>query len=78
MNEVKRSKLKKFMQDEVMAQAVYEVLLDSFLTERRNQDVYVLAASRLAVDYLKQGMKELDRYKEDEAIREKILNQVGL
>lgn len=78
MNEIKIAKLERFVQDDVTVQAVYEVLLDSFLKERPNQDVYTLAASRLAVDYLKQGMKELNKFKSDEDKEKRKLKQVGL
>lgn len=78
MNSVKKAKLKKFVQDEVMVEAVYEVLQSSFLKVRPHEDVYILAASRLAVDYLTQAMKEMEKYKDEEVREDKVLNQIGL
>lgn len=66
------------MGDPVMERAVYTVLLDSFLEERAGADVHVLAASRLAVDFLKQGWKELEKLKTKEDAASKPLKQVGL
>lgn len=62
MNEAKRQKIMKFMGDEKMQEVVREVLLKSFLLSRPGQDVHVLAASRLAVDFLEQGWKELRKH----------------
>lgn len=63
MDDLKNNKIERFINDTVMSDAVYSVLLDSFLKERPAQDVYVLAGSRLAVDFLNQGWKELEKAK---------------
>lgn len=78
MNEIKQNKLKKFVADEVMVSAVYEVLLEAFLGGKAPTDVHVLAASRLAVDFLKQGWKELDKYALDEESEKSKVVQIGL
>jgi len=78
MNKTQEDKLQRFMNDAVMADTVYQVLLDSFLVERPNQDVYVLAASRLSIDFLKQGWKELERYARKEKAETPIRTQEGL
>ncbi len=62
MNDFQKGKIIAFANDKLLLDTVYSVLLDSFLKERPNQDIHILAASRLAVDYLKQGWKELEGY----------------
>ena len=66
MDEAQKRQIQKFVNDKGMSRAVYLLLLDTFLRERPQADVYVLAASRLAIDYLKQGWKELEKYKFEE------------
>lgn len=66
------------MNDKVMTTAVYNALLDSFLKEKPNQDVQVLAASRLAIDYLKQGFKDLEHFKDETLSVKPINKQPGL
>ena len=61
MNDHQKEKIQRFLNDKVMSQAVYDVLLDSFLKEKSN-DVYFLAASRLSVDSLKRGWGELQKH----------------
>lgn len=72
-------KLKRFANDEAMAGAVYEVLLDAFLKDLRNvNDVQVLAAERLAVTFLKNAWRELEKFKTGAKGEEPIRQQVGL
>lgn len=59
------------MNDEIMSEAVYAVVLESFLKTRPNQDVYVLAAARLSVDYLKDGWKDLKKYQDEKEVEER-------
>lgn len=59
------------MNDEVMSDAVYMVVLDAFLKTRSNQDVYTLAAARLSVDYLRDGWKELKKYQDEKEVEER-------
>jgi len=66
MDKTKQEKIKRFLDDRIMSDAVYGVLLDTFLSEKVEQDVNILAASRLAVTFLKEGWKELERFKQDE------------
>lgn len=75
----KKEKINRFLSDAVMSSSVYEVLLDSFLdTEKYKNDVQLLAASRIAIDLLQEGWKDLQKYKKQaEAIKSE-LKQVGL
>ena len=58
-----QEKIRRFMHDEVMSNAVYEVLLNSFLEPKEGQDVNMLAASMIAVGRLKAGWRELEKLK---------------
>lgn len=77
LNEQQKEKIKWFINDLAMTEAVYKALLDSFLKDTP-KDVYVLAASRLAVDYLKQGFKSLEVFKNNQNKEPPALKQVGL
>lgn len=61
-----KNKIIKFLNDPGMSEAIYQSLLKSFLQERPNADVQVLAASRLAVDYLNRAWRDLARNKPDD------------
>lgn len=63
MNQTQIEKLKRFIHDPVMSNAVYQTLLGTFLSDDISKDVYVLAASRLAVKFLNEGWKRLEKYK---------------
>lgn len=78
MNDFEKNKIIKFANDTQMLDVVYKVLLDSFLKDRPQQDVYVLAASRLAIDFLKQGWKEIEKYKEENQEESKTVGNIGL
>ena len=78
MNDFQKAKIIKFINDKEMSDAVFQVVLDSFLKKKPNQDVYLLAASRLSVDFLTEGWAELEKHKNQ--VEEKIagLKQIGL
>lgn len=77
-DDIKKNKLQRFLNDPEMVNAVYGVLLASFIKERPGQDVYVLAASRLAIDLLNVGWNELEKYKLEKESSPPTLKQVGL
>lgn len=56
-------RIQRFINDEVLADAVYGIILESFLKPRRISDVQFLAASRIAIDLLNEAWKELEHYK---------------
>ena len=77
MNELKQEKIRRFINDPVMAEAVFEVIRHSFLRTKGPKDVQVLAAERLALDFIDVAWVELERYlvkKEGVAVE----RQVGL
>lgn len=71
-------KIKMFMNDKVMSNAVYNALLDSFLKEQPSKDVQTLAASRLAIDFLKDGWKHLEHFKSEPLQVKPISKQIGV
>ena len=78
MNDIQENKLQRFINDEIMADAVYQVLLGSFLAERKGADVNVLASCMISVTNLKDAWKEIERYKEstdDDSVKQ---NNVGM
>lgn len=75
---MKEEKLKRFIGDDVMANAVYDVIHSSFLGRKGTKDVQILAAERLALDFLDEAWRELDRYKAKEDTQTPQLRQVGL
>lgn len=70
-------KIKRFMSDTQMSGAVYNVLLESFLKER-TKDVHIMAAAYLAVDFLRQAWRELERTNPEQEGGEIKLKQVGM
>lgn len=78
MNELKINKIKRFLADEAMAGAVKEVLLSAFLKSRAEKDVHYLAAKSLSVEYLEDGWRDLNKYKEIEEREEKRDKNIGL
>lgn len=78
MLDIKQEKIKRFMSDKIMADAVKEVLREEFLKDHGTSDVQTLAAERIAINLLDIGFKELKKYstKAEQEIKE--LKQVGL
>ncbi len=78
-NEIeKKAKIDRFLKDERMAEAVYQALIDSFMKERRTESVQILAASRIAINLLQDGWKDLQKYKTDDSKYINNQKQVGL
>lgn len=61
MDEFKLQKIREFLNNKPMADAVYEILFTSFINQP-SKDIYILGASRLSVDFLKQGWDRLKSY----------------
>ena len=65
-----------------MSEAVYDVLLESFLSfdfpYSPNADVQLLAASRIAIDSLRKGWKDLEKFKNSIEQEKEERTQVGL
>jgi hypothetical protein len=78
IDETQKAQIQRFLEDADTANAVKSVLLDSFLKERKGQDVYVLAASRLAIDLLNEGWRELEKLRRENEDTNKSTRQVGV
>jgi hypothetical protein len=78
MDNLKKEKLHKFANDQVMLDAVREIMEGAILSKKGSRDVYVLAAERIAIDVLTEAWKEIARFKLVEEEGEKITKQVGL
>lgn len=77
INETQKNKIDRFLNDEVMSEAVREVILNSFLKPKPNRDVYQLAASRLAIDLLDESWKDLERFRNVVEQEKKQGGQIG-
>ena len=71
-------KIKKFVADRAMNEAVRKVLTDSFLKTRGVTEVNFLAAQRIAIDLLEDGYKELNKISRTEKQGKKDIEQIGL
>ena len=63
MDKSKIEKINKFLDDEALANAVYDILAASFLKKRERKDIYMVAAERIAIDLLEEGWKDLLKIK---------------
>lgn len=66
MNERESIKIKGFINEKEMAEAVYSLLLRNFLAKRKDADVHVLAAQTLAVQFLSEAWTEMEKYKNEQ------------
>lgn len=78
MNSFKQEKLTRFANDIGMSEAVYEVVKDAFLKSKGQKDVQILAAERLALDFLDNAWKEIEKYKAGNITEEKSTGNIGL
>lgn len=66
------------MMDDTMVQAVYEVMRDSFLKNKGQRDIQIMAAERIAIDLLADAWKELLKFKKSDKNQPTLTKQVGL
>ena len=66
MNEQERQHIKQFLANKSMCDAVYNAIREEFLDDDVKNDIQILAASMLAVKFLKQAFKRMERYKKQE------------
>lgn len=78
MQELYKQKLILFANDQAMMDAVYAELLDTFLEEKPQYEVYVAAAERIAVDKLKKGWRKLEGKRTGNIIEQKASGNPGL
>ena len=77
LDETQKSKIARFINDRLMADAVYQVILDTFLKEK-STDVHALAAERLAINLLRKSWKELEVMKSSQEEKVETPRQIGM
>lgn len=78
LNSTQKQKIKGFIADITMSNAVKGVLRETFLKNSGVNDVQTLAAERIAINLLEEGFKELRKYSFQTEKEEKDRVQVGL
>ncbi len=73
-----QEKVKRFVADRVMFEAVLETIERSFLKPCPFDDLHTLAASRIALDLLRDARKELEKMRPVDKSLDKKAMQVGL
>ena len=65
-----QEKIKQFLNDKAMSDAVREFMESAILKSKGQRDVYVLAAERIALDVLKEAWLDMQRLKGSEEKQE--------
>jgi len=78
MSILKREKVKLFMSDKEMSEAVMDIITRAFLKPVPHNDVHVLAAHKIATDLLEDAFKELKKFVIEKESVEKKSKQIGL
>lgn len=79
MNDVeKRGRIVGFLNNKETAEAVYHVLLSTFLKKREKSDVYSLASERLSINLLQEAWKEMESMKNKEGEKVEGVAQIGM
>lgn len=74
-----KEKITRFLDDKIMSKAVYDTLLDAFLTPPApTSSVYELAAARIAINLLNDAWKKLERVKNTKDAEHDKPGQIGL
>ena len=74
MTEHEKGKVSQFVGDVMMSDAVYQILLQSFLKKSTSSDVNMKAAERIAIDLLNDGWKDLEKVS---TVKDKIPSRTG-
>ena len=74
---LEKEKIKRFMLDKTMSNAVRKVLEHCFMS-KKNPEVHYLAAKSLSLEFLDDAFKELKRIGSVEESQNKSVNQIGL
>lgn len=76
---LKTAKLQKFVADQVMSNAVREVMETFCLQASKDRDVQNLAARFMAIEILNNAWHELEKYQNNEAEENlPVINNIGL
>ena len=66
MNDNQIAKIQRFLSDKVMSEAVWDVMLGSFIKPKSSADVYEKAARFIAIENLHEAWRELSKYQIEE------------
>lgn len=69
LSDVEKEKIRQFMLDETLANAVNKAITKNFLAIPANATVNELAASRLAIDYLNKAWRDLQRCADEKSVK---------
>lgn len=75
---LQQGKIKQFMNDKAMSQAVFDVLFGVFTAPLPSEDVSYLASDRIAINRLHKAWKELEHYRTKIVENERSGGQIGL
>lgn len=78
LNDIQEAKVKVFLNDRMMSDTIYDILLKTYLEPYDTKDVRTLAASRLAIDLLQEAWKKLEKYKKELEVESANQTNVGL
>ena len=81
LSEPEKAKIKRFMMDKTMSNAVWEVIENSFLKRKSTdhvKDVHYLAAKSIAIEFLDDAFIELRRIGSVEEPSNKSIKQIGI
>lgn len=78
LNDTQKAKVQRFVIDPVTSEAVYSVLLRSFLKKRTDEDTTMKAARFIATELLVEGWKELQKYRVQTEKNGSTIEQVGM
>jgi hypothetical protein len=71
-------KIKRFMNDPILSAAVKNSLQATFMRSRPEKEVYYLAAKTLALEFLEDAWRELEKHRQVAQKEEKKEGQIGL
>ena len=77
MDESQTERVRRFLEDEMTSKAIYSIIMTEFEKKPKSLEVNYLAASRIAIDFLKEAWNELEKFRVKEQKETKI-RQVGL
>ena len=78
LNDTQKSKVVRFLNDEAMIETVFSVIQDSFMKSRPNKEVHYLAAKSIALEFLEEARKDLEKHRNSTEEEKKEGVQVGL
>ena len=78
LDKTQEEKVKRFVSDKMMSDAVYKIVEDVITRASKDRDVNILAAKFLSIELIREAWRELGKYATKEAEVERKSQQVGL